>query len=657
MSASPRVAPHGSWKSPISASALATGGVRLDQVRTCAGRIYWIEARPSEAGRCVVVCSDGDSTTDVTPPGFNARSLVHEYGGGAYAVHESSVFFTNFEDQRVYRQDADTAPGNGQRWGPPRPLTPEPPVARALRYADFEPVPDGRGLYCVREIHASAGEAVNEIVYLDLAGTREPRAVCGGHDFASFPRLNPAGDRLAWTTWDHPQMPFDGTDLWLGEVRADGSVDEVQHVAGGPDESIYQPGFDPNGVLHFISDRSGWWNLYSADARGITPLAPMQAEFGRPQWALAMANYSFLPGGRIACVFGRDGTEHIGVLQPGSERLREIATPFSSFGRIDSLSGSAIAITAASPEDSGGVVRIDLDAGSHELIRRSRSDAIDAAQVSRPEALEFATTGGDVAHALFYPPTNPAFRGPEDELPPLLVFSHGGPTAASSSALNFAVQYWTSRGLAVVDVNYRGSSGYGRAYRNSLRGQWGVADAEDCIAAARALASSGRVDPQRLAIRGGSAGGYTTLCALTFHDFFAAGASYYGIADAEALAADTHKFESRYMETLIGPYPEAAALYRERSPIHFAERLSCPLLILQGLEDAVVPPAQAQVMVDALAAKKLPHAYLPFEGEQHGFRRAESIIRAAEAELSFYGQIFGFTPADELPPLEIVNLR
>jgi dipeptidyl aminopeptidase/acylaminoacyl peptidase len=641
-----RTAPFGSWASPVTAALVAAGGVRLGEVRTSGADVCWLETRPAEGGRGVVVRRDASGgVCDLTPERFYARTLVHEYGGGTYAVRGSSLFFSNFADQRVYRQD-----GGGE----PVPITPEPELSRGVRYADFECSPDGRWLFCVRETHAKGREAVNEIVALASDGSGEVRLVSAGHDFVSFPRLSPDGRRLAWTSWEHPRMPWDGSELWIADVAPDGRVGRADLVAGGPQESIFQPGFSPDGALHFVTDRSGWWNLCRWLDGETRSLAPLEGEFGRPQWEFAASTYTFLADGRVVCIWSSEGSEHIGVLE--GTKLHEIETPYRSFGRLERLGETRVALVVASPSESPAVATLDVETGEIALLKRSREAELDPRYVSTPRAIEFPTSGGRTAHALFYEPVNPDFDPPAGALPPLLVVSHGGPTGATSSALNLALQFWTSRGFAVVDVNYGGSTGYGRAYRERLRGQWGIVDTEDCIRAARYLAERDLVDAERMAIRGGSAGGYTTLCALTFHDVFAAGASYFGVADAEALAVDTHKFESRYLDSLIGPYPEARDLYRARSPIHFADRLSCPLLILQGLEDEIVPPAQAEVLVEALRKRGLPYAYLPFEGEQHGFRRAENIIRAQEAELAFYGRIFGFEPADSIDPLEIENL-
>ena len=643
--------PYGSWASPITAELVAAGGVRLSELRSSGADLFWVEARPTEGGRCVVVRRRASGEiADVTPPAYSARTLVHEYGGGAYTARGELTFFANFEDQRIYRQEGGA---------PPSAITPEPERPRSRRYADFELSPDSARLYCVRETHGSEGEPENELVVLPTDGSEEPRAVARGRDFFSFPRLSPDGRRLVWTSWNHPQMPWDGTELWMGEVSDDGEVANPHRLTGSESESIFQPEWSPDGALYFASDRTGWWNLYRWGDGEAHPLAPMQAEFGQPQWGFAMATYGFLSDGRIACAFSSGGRDYLGLVDDsGGRGVTELPSPWDSLGRVVPLreSGTArVALLAASHTQAPSVAVIDVQSGSSEILKSSREEAIDPGVLSEPRSIEFPTRGDKSAHALYYAPRSAAFEGPGSERPPLVVMSHGGPTSSTSSALNPFVQFWTSRGFAVIDVDYGGSTGYGREYRERLRGQWGLVDTEDCIQAALYLAERGWVDRERMAIRGGSAGGYTTLCALTFHDVFAAGASYYGVADAEALARDTHKFESRYLDSLIGPYPEQRALYRERSPIHFADRLSCPLLVLQGLEDAVVPPSQAEVMVEALAKRGIPHAYLAFEGEQHGFRRAENIARALEAELFFYSRVFGFEPAGPIEPIEIQN--
>ena len=636
--------PYGSWPSPITAARLVERAVSLSQLQVEGERVWWSEGRPAEAGRqAIVTWAPGEEPADVLPAPWSARTTVHEYGGGAYAVHGGSVFFSNFADQRLYRVDH---PG-----GEPHPLTPEAPAPMAFRYADADVHPDGRWLACVRERHLD-GEVVNDIVAVDTAGAAEPGPLAWGHDFFSAPRFSPDGRRLAWLSWDHPRMPWDGTELWVADL-ADGAPQAPRLVAGGPEESISQPRWAPEGTLWFVSDRTGWWNLYRDG--GNRPVHEMEAEFSGPDWVFGQSTYCFADDGRVVATWWRDAIAHLGALDPASGKLDEWRTPFTAVGSLRAYRDGVVAVAASATEEPVVVV-LDRAGAVTDLVRRSRPAPVDPAYLSAAQPIEFSSKGSHVAHALYYAPVNGDVSGPDGELPPLIVMSHGGPTAAASPALNLSTQFWTSLGFAVVDVNYGGSTGYGRAYRQRLQGQWGVVDVDDCVNAARHLAHLGQVDGERLLIRGGSAGGYTTLCALVFTEDFAAGASYYGVADAEALAAETHKFESRYLDGLIGPYPEAKELYGERSPIHFADRLSAPLIILQGLEDRVVPPAQAEILVTALRAKGLPFAYVAFEGEQHGFRKASSIVRSVEAELSFYGQVLGFEPADEIEPVEVENL-
>jgi len=643
----PMTASHGSWKSPITAALITETGVQVGATGQSGDDIYWLEGRPAEGGRYVLVRRAPDGRrVDVTPPGFNVRTRVHEYGGGAYFVHEGTVFFSNFDDQRLYRQAPDERP---------RPITPEPAIPAGDRYADGRVTPDGRFIVCVRERHFAGREADNEIVVLPVDGSAEPRAVVSGSDFYAFPRVSPDGERLAWLSWDHPRMPWDGCELWTAGLAPDGSVTGAERIAGGPEESIFQPEWSPDGVLHFVSDRTGWWNLYAAGSGLVQALAPMEAEFGWPMWVFGTSAYGFLPDGRIVCAYTEGGRDVLGTITPGRAGVEPVSTPYTAIGGVR-VAGDRVLLIAGSSIEATAIVEFDVDSGETKVLRRSTEVQVDPGCVSVPEAIEFPTERGLNAHALYYAPANGSFAGPVDEKPPLIVMSHGGPTGATSGSFDLSTQFWTSRGFAVVDVNYGGSTGYGREYRERLRGRWGVVDVEDCVNAARYLVAQGKADGGRLAIRGGSAGGYTTLCALTFTDVFAAGASYYGIADAETMAKDTHKFESRYLDGLIGPYPEARELYRERSPVDFADRLSCPVILLQGLEDKVVPPSQAEVMVEAMRAKNLPFAYLAFEGEQHGFRRAENIRRSLEAELYFYGRVFGFEPADEIEPVEIENL-
>jgi dipeptidyl aminopeptidase/acylaminoacyl peptidase len=649
-------APYGAWASPISAELVAAGGVSLDEVRVAGDHVYWIEGRPLEGGRQVVCrarpgTGDGPGAAtakaeDLVPEGFNARTRVHEYGGGAYALAGDTLFFSNFADQRLYRLD----PGAGA----PRPITPEPPTPAAHRYADAHPTPDGRRLICVRERH-EGGQVHNELVALPADGGGPPVVLAAGRDFYASPRVSPDGRRLAWLEWDHPNMPWDGTELKLGDLAADGLAGDPEPVAGGPEESVFQPEWSPDGVLHLASDRTGWWNLYRAGPAGLEPLHPAEEEFGHPQWVFGLSTYAFLPGGRIACIHGRGPMLRLGILEPDGT-LHDLELPFSAYPPQLRAAGDRLACLAGGPTQASAVVLVDPAGGELEVLRSSEDRDLDPGYLSVPEPVEFPTAGGRTAHALYYPPANRDVQGPAGERPPLVVASHGGPTAGVTSGLHIGYQYFASRGIAVVDVDYGGSSGYGRAYRKRLDGEWGIVDVQDCVAAARHLAGRGDVDPARLAIRGGSAGGYTTLCALTFTDEFSAGASYFGVADAVALATDTHKFESRYLDRLIGPWPEAEARYRERSPIRFTDRLSCPVILLQGLEDEVVPPSQAEMMAAALDAKGIPYAYLPFEGEQHGFRQAAHIRRALEAEIYFYSRVFGFDLADPVEPLPIAHL-
>jgi dipeptidyl aminopeptidase/acylaminoacyl peptidase len=512
-------------------------------------------------------------------------------------------------------------------------------------------------LIAVRENHAGEGrEPVNEIVGVNLEDGDETVLV-SGNDFYSSPRLSPNGGRLAWLTWNHPNMPWDGTEFVVCDVNADGYPENIERVAGGRDESIFQPEFSPDGTLHFVSDRTGWWNLYRRREGSDEPLCEKQAEFGSPQWGFGMSTYAFVSPGRIVCSYTGSGASHLALLDTQTGELEPVETPYSSIAYVRAYAATGeVVFRGSSPTEPACIVRLDPSTGGHEVLRRSGEMEIDPGYLSVPEPVEFPTEKGRTAYAFFYPPKNRDYAAPGGERPPLLVMSHGGPTAAASTALDLEIQYWTSRGIAVLDVNYGGSTGYGREYRRRLDGAWGVVDVEDCANGAKYLSERGLVDGGRLMITGGSAGGYTTLCAVAFTDSFAAGASHFGVSDVEELAKETHKFESRYLERLIGPYPERADLYRDRSPIHHAEKLSCPVIFFQGLEDEVVPKEQAETMFAALREKGLPVAYVPFEGEQHGFRRAENIRRALDGELYFYSRIFGFDLADPVEPVPIENL-
>lgn len=616
----------------------------LGQIALDGEDIYWSEMRPWEQGRTVVVRRTADGATqDVMSAPFNVRTRVHEYGGGSFIVADRTVYFSNFADGRLYRQDIGKEP---------QPITP----LATMRYADSIVDLHRNRIICVCEDHTVAGrEPINTLVSLGLEGDGNPQLLVYGNDFYASPRLSPDGSRLAWLTWNHPNMPWDSTALWVGELKADGSLGHTQQVTGGPNESIFQPEWSPDGNLYFISDKTGWWNLYQWQDENVESLTQMKAEFGKPQWILGMSTYAFESTNRIICTYTQQGIWHLASLDTTTRQLQPLEVPYTE---IDSLHATRekVVFLAGSPTQPTAIVQLHLTTGKLEVLRRASEVTIDTGYLSKPQAIEFPTTNGQTAYAFFYPPQNRDYTAPAGEKPPLLVKSHGGPTAATSSSLNFKIQYWTSRGIAVLDVNYRGSTGYGREYRQQLDGEWGIVDVDDCVYGARYLVERGEVDGDRLVISGGSAGGYTTLCALTFRDTFKAGASYYGVSDLEALTRDTHKFESRYLDRLIGAYPQQRQLYQERSPIHFTDRLTCPVIFFQGLEDKVVPPNQAEAMVEALRTKGLPVAYVMFEGEEHGFRRAQSIKRSLEGEIYFYSRIFGFELAEPVELLVIENL-
>jgi dipeptidyl aminopeptidase/acylaminoacyl peptidase len=649
--------PCGSWPSPIRAADVAAQAAGPSSLQADGGALYWLEMRPQEGGRYALVRGEaGGGTTDVTAPATNVRTRVHEYGGGSFLVASGNVFFVEFADQRLYLQRGTQ---------PARPLTPVAP----LRFADFALDRTRSRLVCVREDHRTSGEPRNELVAVPCDAedqTSTGVVLATGYDFYASPRLSPDGGWLAWVAWRHPHMPWDATELWLGRLGADGSLVESVLVAGGEAESVMQPGWSPDGDLYFVSDRSGWWRLHRVPdvagqaASGLAALmtepvpvpVPPDAEFGRAPWALGTVLWTCAGRDRIVATCTRSGRSRLVVLDLRAGTCTELLPAMETLDNV-AVVGDAVVFVGASPTRLPEVLRIEL--GSQEVTRlRVASPLAPDEYLSTGEFITFPTDDGVEAHGFYYAPRNPGCGPLPGERPPLLVMSHGGPTDAARASLRPTIQYWTSRGIAVVDVDYGGSTGYGRAYRERLKGRWGIVDVADCVNAARFLVSKGRADAERLAIRGGSAGGYTTLAALTFRaGVFKAGASYYGVSDLEALARDTHKFEARYLDGLVGPYPAARDVYRARSPIHAVDRLSCPLILLHGAEDRVVPPNQAQMMADALASKGLPVALMVFEGEQHGFRRAANLARALEAELWFYGTVFGFTAADEIEPVPL----
>lgn len=635
-------APYGSWKSPISTDLIVADSVRLGQPRIAGKEIWWTEGRPKQEGRCFLVRADKGNIADMTDAAFNVRTRANEYGGGDFLVAGGMLYFSNNEDQRLYH----CVPGKL-----PQPLT----HRESMRYADAILDAGRQRLIAVREDHSEGGhEPVNTLVAISLADGSET-ILHAGHDFYSSPRLAPSGRHLAWLCWDHPNMPWDGTALWQAEIGPEGGLLPPALVAGGTEESIYQPEYSKRGVLHFVSDRSGWWNLYRAQAGAVEALCPMHAEFGEAQWIFGMSMYGFDARDRLVCTYIQHGRSQLAILDQDNGRLHPFGVPFDAITDLQVGDGFAV-FCGGSPRASKSIVALDLITGMVSVLRSANGLHVAAEDLALPEALEFPTEGGLTAHAFFYRPANAQHTGPEGAKPPLLVFTHGGPTAMTTATLNLAIQYWTSRGFAVVDVNYGGSSGYGRAYRQRLNGSWGVVDVDDAVNAARHLAHLGEIDAERMAIRGSSAGGYTTLSALTFRDVFKAGASYYGIGDLETLVADTHKFEARYLDKLVGPYPETKARYVERSPIHFTDRLSSPLILFQGMKDKVVPPSQAETMFNAVKAKGLPVACIYFEQEGHGFRQAANIKRALDAELYFYSRVFGFEPATRIEPVLIENL-
>lgn len=643
----PKVAPYGSWESPITTDLIVAGTVGLGSPHISGDALFWTESRPSEGGRIVLVRRGPDGTIrDVTPPGFNVRTRVHEYGGGAFTIDGETVYFSNFADSRLYRQRIGEEP---------RPITPE-TQNNALRYADFVVDRQRNRLIAVREDHTDASrEAVNTLVSVPLDGQAEQVVLVSGNDFYSSPRLSPDGAHLSWLTWNHPNMPWDGTELWTARIADDGTLVEQQRVAGGTDESIFQPEWSPDGTLTFVSDRSGWWNLYQRRGDETVALHGMEAEFGQPQWTFGTTTYGFASPQRIVATYLRDGLSHLATLDLASGAFEEVNTPYTTIGGVD-VAGNRVAFIGSAATRPGAVVVLDLASGRSTELKRSTDIEIDAGYLSTPEPVSFPTTGGRTAYGFFYPTQNKDFMAPKGEKPPLLVEIHGGPTAATTSAFNLSKQFWTSRGVAVLDVNYGGSTGYGREFRNQLRGQWGIVDIDDCVNGAQALVDRELVDGNRLAITGGSAGGYTTLAALTFRDVFKAGTSYFGVSDIEALARDTHKFESRYIVNLVGPYPERADLFHERSPLYHTDQLNTPVAFFQGLDDKIVPPNQAEMMVEAIRSKGLPVAYVAYEGEGHGFRKAENIKRSLEGELYFYSRVFGFPLAGDIQAIAIENL-
>ena len=634
----PVEAPYGSWPTPLTPETLVAAAVGLSDAAVADGRMTWVETRPDEGGRQVVVerLTSGATRDRLLEPA-SARTFVHEYGGRcALLDHDGDLLCSLAEDQRLWRFPADG--------GSAVPLTPEPATPRADRYADPVLVA-GDDLVCVRERHLPDGSVVNDLVALDPRPAGDPvlpRILAEGHDFYAAPRPSPDGRRLAWLSWDHPDMPWDATELWEAPL-ADGRLGAPRKVAGGPGVSVSQPRYGPDGALHYLSDETGFWNLCRD---GVGPLGPIEADLGGPDWVLGQSTYAFLDDGAVLACWHEPAGQRLGRLVDGA--WRPIETGFTAFASLQGHGRHLLAI-AASYVRPPAVVLVDPVTGDHETLRESRQAPLPEAAIACPEPFTFTARDGADAYGLLYGPRSATHVGPPGDRPPLVVTVHGGPTAAARRELSLSVQQWTSRGFAVADVDYRGSSRYGRAYRERLVGGWGVADVDDCADAAAHLAATGRVDPSRMVIRGSSAGGLTVLNALARHDRLAAGASLYGVCDLASLAADTHKFEARYLDRLVGPWPEAAEVYAERSPLRHAAEIRRPVVLFQGADDPVVPRSQSDAMVAALRANGTRVDYHLFEGERHGFRQAATLVAVAGAELAFYRDVLGLPSPEDLP--------
>ncbi len=666
----PSQAPYGSWSTPFTSSAITAHTIGFGTIVVDNANIYWIETRPAEGGRHVIVRhTPGGTTSDVTPTPYNARTRVHEYGGGAFTVSNSIVYFSNYDDQKLYRQKFD-AESTGSVASTPECLNTPP----GMRFAEALFDPARKRLIAVCEEHSIRSksmsateaqteaqaeaqiEAINSIVAIALDGSGKVTELTHGCDFYAMPKLSPAGDKLAWLSWNHPNMPWDGTSLFVANLDADGNLGSPALVAGGANESIVQPEWSPSGDLFFISDRSGWWNLYRQNNHSVESVDERQAEFCRASWHLGYSSYAWVNDKQLICSYNENGFWRLGLIALETKELSPLECEFTDIWWLKTIGQKAV-FRGASPSRPQAIILLDIEQERYSAIAESTNISLPREMISEPTAIEFPTSGGLSAFGFFYPPKNPNYFAPSEEKPPLLVKAHGGPTGTALTMLNLEIQFWTSRGFALLDVNYSGSVGYGRAYRERLAGTWGIADVADCLNGARHLVKIGAVDPSRLLISGGSAGGFTTLCALTFHDLFRAGTSYYGISDLAAMRTQTHKFESHYLDKLVGEYPARADIYRERSPLHHIDRLNRPIAFFQGEEDKIVPPNQTEMMVDALRMRKIPVACIIFEHEQHAFRRAQTISRSLDGELYFYAKILGIEIADDVVPLPIENLK
>ncbi len=643
MSSAKHIKPYGSWKSPVSGTSLTQSSLRLGQLQIDGTKIFWTEGRPAEKGRTALMMRDGgQAPQELSHPDWDVRTRAHEYGGGAFLVDHSRIFYVENHDQQIYEILEN---GDRQR------LTNNP----NFRYADMILDSKRHQLFVVGEDHSNPEAVANMLLRIPLDGEGKQVVVASGHDFYSNPQLSPDGNQLAFLSWDHPNMPWDATQLWLGKLNELGDMNQLHSVAGADEESIFQPLWDPDGTLYFISDRSGWWNIYKYSDENIRTVLDLDAEFGLPQWIFGMSTYAVLEPGMLVANYRDLSGSHLVQIDVKQGVIDTLAVPYTDLDQVKGV-GSLITFIGSTAEKPSAMVSMDVESKTITILRNATETHLKADNISKPELISFEPRAGDTTYAWFYAPKNPLYKAPKDEKPPLIVLSHGGPTAYSPGVFSLIIQYWTTRGYAIVDVNYSGSTGFGRKYRERLNGSWGIRDVEDCSSAAFYLAQRGDVDPDRLIIKGSSAGGYTTLAALTFTDVFKAGASYYGIGDLELLAKDTHKFESRYLDHLVGEYPKEIQTYLDRSPIQHTDQLDCPVIFLQGLDDPVVPPNQAEIMVTALQEKGIPVAYVPFVGESHGFRQASTIVKAIESECYFYSKVFGIEPADSLEAIEIYNL-
>lgn len=634
---------YGSWKSPITSKMLTGGSIKFLDIFVDGNDFYISELRPSEKGRSTILKFNGKIFDEILDNKFNARTKVHEYGGLSFAVKDSEIYFSNFVDQRIYKKN---------KKGKYFPIT----DVSTDRYANFIIDETKNLIFSVQEEHLE-NEVNNSIVKID--SDQKVTKIAQGFDFYSSLVISPDNRKLAFLAWNHPDMPWDAAELWLADIEDNGDLKNLKKVAGSKNESIFLPRFTNDGTLYFVSDKTNFWNLYRYSTGVIEAIYPMDAEFGLPLWVFGMSTYDFYYDNDktyIVCTYNKDGFDNLAIIDVENKKLLEIETEFTYISNLVVKDDKALFI-GASAKNPKSIVQLDLKTKEFEVLKKSRELNINPGYISSPEYLEFPTENNKTAYMIYYPPKNKDFLAKKNEKPPLIVKSHGGPTAQSVAILNLEIQYWTSRGFAFADVNYSGSTGYGREYRQRLYGNWGILDVDDCANAANYLAKKNLVDENKLIIRGGSAGGYTTLAALTFRDIFKVGASYYGISDLEAFHTDTHKFEAKYDEKLIGKYPEQKQIYFDRSPINFIDQLSCPIILFQGEDDKIVPPNQAKLMFDALKKKNLPTAYILFEKEGHGFRRAENIEKAIDSELYFYSKIFGFELSDDIESITIQNLK